>query len=100
MSGRFSAWGAAQQAAKNNGMLVNSDMTQDRTEHIIDILDDAVYGSEEFEQFIEGYYWRDAYAEMLGVVRDQGLAAGPNIDLPEVIPPYWVQEDFYNAITL
>ena len=83
--------GAAQQAAKNNGMLDPGEV-YDSSEYsefslstyINNVEDDEIYGSEDYEQEIQGYEWRLPYVEMLQAINNQGLAAGPNVDLPNI----------------
>lgn len=86
--------GAAQQAAKNNGIVDPAEIysgsdyeTFSLAGYIQQVRDDEIYGTEDYEQIIEGYAWRDPdhpYANMLEVINNQGIAAGPNIDMPNI----------------
>lgn len=86
--------GAAQQAAKNNGMVDPAEIysgsdyeTFSLTSYIESVRDDDIYGTEDYEQIIEGYAWRNPdnpYASMLEVINNQGIAAGPNVDMPDI----------------
>lgn len=83
--GPLLAVGAAQQAAKNNGMVDPAEVFESPSysefslqSYIENVEDDAVYGSEDYNQVIEGYEWRQAYIDMLTVINNQGLAAGPS----------------------
>lgn len=95
--------GAAQQAAKNNGMVDPGSVLNDATysefslgSYIMNVQDDAVYGSDDYEQIIEGYEWRQPYVEMLMAINNQGVAAGPSAVSPNVNSLYSL--DLINAI--
>ena len=97
--------GAAQEAAKNNGMVEPDKVQEDEAyptyslaSYIAKVRDDNIYGnSSHFPQTIQGYSWRESYADMLQTISDQGLAAAPNVDLPN-LPSCFGDPDFYNAI--
>ena len=70
--------GAAQQAAKNNGMMDYSTLSRDMSDYLNTVRDDAVYGNEDiFPSEIEGYRWREPYIEMLQVLNAQPMVAAP-----------------------
>lgn len=97
--------GAAQQAAKHNGVVPPNEIHEDEAyptysldSYINDVRDDDVYGdSTNFPQTIQGYEWREPYANMLQVISDQGLAAAPNVNLPR-LPACFGDPGFYTAI--
>ncbi len=97
--------GAAQEAAKNNGMVSPSEVREDEdystfslASYIAKVRDDSIYGNpSHFPQIIEGYSWREPYADMLQTISDQGVAAAPNVDLPN-LPQCFGSPDFYSAI--
>jgi hypothetical protein len=63
--------GAAQQAAKNNGLNRNSEYGKIVLRHIQRILDDSIYGDPStVPQVIENYAWREPYAQMLEDIVD------------------------------
>ena len=70
--------GAAQQAAKNNGMIAYYTLSRDMNDYLNNVRDDTIYGNEEvFKPVIEGYRWREPYIEMLQVLESQGMVAAP-----------------------
>ncbi len=95
--------GAAQQAAKNNGMMDPSEVYDSAefgefslTSYIQTVMDDEIYGTEDYEQFIQGYEWRTPYIDMLNVINNQGIAAGPSMVTPNVVSLFSL--DLINAI--
>ena len=85
--GPLIGFGAAQQAAKNNGISANRESGKLIYDFFYrNILDDAIYGNEEtVPQIINGYSWRQPYASMIGTLLDasengntvNGIAAFP-----------------------
>ncbi len=70
--------GAAQQAAKNNGMMDYYTLTRDMEDYLETVKDDAIYGNIDiFAQEIEGYRWREPYIEMLEILNAQPMVAAP-----------------------
>ena len=112
--GPMIGFGAAQQAAKNNGM--NSDPHYNSTvfRHIENLLDDNFYGKDppaSIPPIIPipdadgrgGYDWRTPYMDMVESVYDngKGVAAAPNVDfasLPNVTPAWLMDLGLYDAI--
>lgn len=95
--------GAAQQAAKNNGMVDPGEVLNNPeynefslSSYINQLRDDDIYGSDDYEQIIEGYEWRPPYIEMLEAINNQGVAAGPSGVSPNVNTLYSL--DLINAI--
>ena len=83
--------GAAQQAAKNNGMIdpakIYTSAEYDEfslTNYIQNVEDDDIYGTEDYKPVIEGYEWRQPYIDMLTVINNQGIVAGPSIVTPNI----------------
>ncbi len=68
--GPLIGYGAAQQAAKNNGLTSNPDAGEFNRIFLQDILDETIYGHESVPQEIHGYYWRLPYAAMLESILD------------------------------
>ena len=85
--GPLIGFGAAQQAAKNNGIAADcASGTVLRDILYEKILDDSIYGNEQaVPQVINGYAWRRPYASMIGTLLDisgdgktvNGIAAFP-----------------------
>ena len=70
--------GAAQQAAKNNGMIEYETLTRDMNDYLNKVEDDAVYGNPDiFPSEIEGYSWREPYINMLNSLNTQKMVAAP-----------------------
>ena len=70
--GPLIGFGAAQQAAKNNGIAANQASGKLLYELFYNnILDDSIYGNElVVPQIINGYSWRKPYASMIGTLLD------------------------------
>ncbi|MCK5843726.1 MAG: hypothetical protein KAG97_03395, partial [Victivallales bacterium] len=91
--------GAAQLAAKNNGMSEYEQVSKDMLNYLGLVSDDAVYGDYEyFRQNIEGYEWRAPYIEMLQALLAQKMAAAPAMHLPRVHPSFYMDSALYDAI--
>ena len=85
--GPLIGFGAAQQAAKNNGLAANRESGKLLYDIFYkNILDDSIYGNEQIvPQVINGYSWRQPYASMIDTLLDtsengknvQGVAAFP-----------------------
>ena len=74
--------GAAQQAAKNNGMIEYASLANDMNDYLNDVRDDDIYGNDAvFRQNIEGYHWRDGYIEMLELITRSQMAAAPHVNV-------------------
>jgi hypothetical protein len=116
-AGPMLALGAAQQAAKNNGMVdPNTVCTRDDynvfslSSYIENVKDDDIYGSDDYPDTIQGYEWREPYIKMLNMINNQGIAAGPNMLSPHidsnytldlinaVLYEFWCQTDLKNII--
>lgn len=76
-------FGAAQQAAKNNGISENPDACENLRSMYRDIMNNSLYGNELLvPQTINGYAWRTPYAEMIRSIlqpeggEDTGIAVG------------------------
>ncbi len=75
----LAGFGAAQQAAKNNGITANMDAGETIMNHYYDVLNGRLYGDPEIvPQQINGYSWRLPYAYMLRTIVC-GLAGGEGI---------------------
>ena len=91
--------GAAQQAAKNNGMKEYATLTRDFGDYISTVKDDAIYGNPDiFRPSIEGYRWRDPYIEMLGALFSGKMAAAPNVNTAEYSNGVYSDPSLYSAI--
>ena len=116
-AGPMLALGAAQQAAKNNGMLDPNQVCHrddydvfSLNSYIENVEDDNIYGSDDYPATIQGYEWREPYIEMLKTINNQGIAAGPNMISPHldssitldlinaVLHEFWCQEDLKEII--
>ena len=101
--GPMIGFGAAQQAAKNNGMNPVDHFTNVVNEHIDNLLNDDFYGAAAVNQIIEKYSWRTPYTQMVESVNigQGGIAAAPNVDfasLPEVNPPWLLDVGLWRAV--
>jgi len=108
--GPLIALGAAQQAAKNNGINIADPYTQTGNKTVYsDMLNylmkldssSPYYNYNDIEEYIGGYKWREPYVAMLQLIKDQGLAVRPNGRFPgiESIDPPWLDdESLYKAI--
>jgi hypothetical protein len=116
-AGPLLALGAAEQAAKNNGMVDPAEVYSGAdynvfslSSYISNVEDDEIYGSDEYPQTIQGYEWRTPYIEMLRAINNEGIAAGPNMIMPHmnssysldminaVLSNYWCQDDLRELI--
>ena len=95
--------GAGQQAAKNNGMVDPSEIYDTAvfrefslTSYINTVMDDDVYGTDDYQQVIQGYEWRTPYVDMLNIINTQGIAAGPSMVTPDVDSMFTL--DLINAV--
>ncbi len=101
--GPMIGFGAAQQAAKNNGMNPVDHFTNVVNEHIDNLLNDDFYGVAAVNQIIEKYSWRTPYTQMVESVNigQGGIAAAPNVDfasLPDVNPSWLLDVRFWRAV--
>lgn len=71
-------FGAAQQAAKNNGLAENPDACDSLRDFYRDIMDNSLYGNAKLvPPVINGYIWRGPYAEMVrSIFQQEGENAG------------------------
>ena len=107
--GPLIGFGAAQQAAKNNGIDIYAPegssgykSVHDDFKNYLRKLDSnspnyAYNGLE----VVNNYYWQDSYVSMLEAILEQGLAARPNGRFPglESIDPPWLDDNsLYSAI--
>jgi hypothetical protein len=97
--------GAAQQAAKNNGMNNVPHFTNVVNEHIGNLLNDDYYGAEVgINQVIENYSWRTPYIQMVEAANagQGGIAAAPNVDfasIPDVNPSWLLDVGLWRAVS-
>lgn len=81
--GPLIGFGAAQQAAKNNGLTYNLDCNAYLRDLHELILDDDVYGNPQLApQVYYGYAWRYPYGRMINALlglNDKGIAVGTNV---------------------
>lgn len=109
-------FGAAQQAAKNNGLDPNSSACESVREMYNDIMDGDYYGDPMIAQpIINGYAWRMPYAQMIYTILNSGskgdfggIAVGTNTmrigtpilvaDPPNRLTSYLTSRRFYEAI--
>jgi putative Flp pilus-assembly TadE/G-like protein len=105
--GPLIAFGAAQQAAKNNGINIQSGSKTVYTD-MYAYLEKLERASNHPRYAIEDpyyYKWRDPYINMLTSIKDQGLAVRPSGDFAgiEDVDPPWLytpnDDSLYNAIT-
>jgi hypothetical protein len=92
--------GAAQQAAKNNGMTQNQQLTAETFQYIEKIAIDPRY-TEEVPEYINGYHWRMPYISMLTAIMEHGMAIRPNGRFPgiEGVDPRWLTNaSLYSAV--
>ena len=82
--GPLVGFGAAQQAAKNNGLSYNYDCVKFMDEMLRFVTNEDFYTQDEFlRQDYYGYQWRLPYISMLNAIREngRGIAVGTNVDL-------------------
>ncbi|MDD5698442.1 MAG: pilus assembly protein TadG-related protein [Victivallaceae bacterium] len=108
--GPLIAFGAAQQAAKNNGINIYvSDSSSDLKtvyrdlNNYLDKLDPSsqYYNYGDVAEAPNYYKWREPYVAMLKLILSQGLAVRPNGRFPglESVDPPWLDDDtLYSAI--
>ncbi len=114
--GPLIGFGAAQQAAKNNGIQANTGVGNIFKKNFVDLIgEDNLYGNENLApQIINNYAWRAPYQNMLNAIVDAndgnawGIAAMPRFEYlgaPQVsfkddnpLYPYLVQRSFYTAV--
>ena len=108
--GPLIAFGAAQQAAKNNGINIYVSDAQsgyksvytDMVNYLIKLdPSSAFYNYGDIEDSPDGYRWRAPYVSMLQHITDQGLVVRPNGRFPglESIDPPWLDDEtLYSAI--
>ena len=108
--GPLIAFGAAQQAAKNNGVNIYDPKTpsgykiiySDLYAYLKKLNPTSNYPRyEDAPVFCHGYKWRTPYMNMLTLILKQGLAVRPNArldGLTNVNPRRQIMEEFYNAI--
>ena len=116
--GPMIGFGAAQQAAKNNGMNPVSHFTNVVNEHIANLMNDDFYGesvgiNQRIPDYLEnhdidldndkGYPWRTPYTQMVEAVNIEqgGIAAAPNVDfasLPNVDPSWLLEVGLWRAV--
>jgi len=110
--GPLIALGAAQQAAKNNGVNIYLDNTQSGYKTVysdlsayLEKLDPANNFPRYDVQYCNYYEWREPYRSMLTLILNQGLAVRPNgrFEGLDNVDPQWLCNDpnddgLYNAI--
>lgn len=115
--GPMIGFGAAQQAAKNNGMNSVSHFNKVVFDHLFNLYpapDGRDYYSDDngINQFIQGYSWKSGYIQMIQSVLNAepvlnalggqgGIAAAPNVDfasIPKVNPEWLLKVGLYRAI--
>lgn len=82
--GPLVGFGAAQQAAKNNGLSYNDDCIKFINQMMQYIANEDFYTQEDFlKQEYFHYQWRLPYLNMLGAIREgnKGIAVGTNVNL-------------------
>jgi hypothetical protein len=106
------AFGAAQQAAKNNGINIYDPQTQSGYKSVYENMNDYMEkldpasGFPRYDsQFCNHYAWREPYRSMLTLIQEQGLAVRPNgrFEGLDNVEPQWLCSDpnddsLYNAI--
>ncbi|MCP3967737.1 MAG: hypothetical protein GY750_00245 [Lentisphaerae bacterium] len=111
-AGPLIGFGAAQQAAKNNGVnIFDSDSeagTQswktvhtDMDDYLSKLQEDPRYQPPAAPQFVNHYNWHEPYVQMLQLIRNQGLAVRPNGRFPgleSVEPGFLTDRYLYDAI--
>lgn len=108
--GPLIAFGAAQQAAKNNGINIYESDSQSAYKTVYNDMQNYLakldpaseyYNYGDIAEYLNYYRWREPYVAMLEAITDQGLAVRPNGRFPglESIDPPWLYDDsLYNAI--
>lgn len=104
--GPMIGFGAAQQAAKNNGMYPVdhfSTVVQDHLDNLDPNNRDYYSADNGIRQGIENYSWKQGYIQMIEAVKDGqgGIAAAPNVDfasIPRVDPDWLLHVGLYRAI--
>jgi len=108
--GPLIAFGAAQQAAKNNGINIYLSDSQSGYKTVYNDMNNYLtkldpssqyYNYSDIEEYLNYYKWRDPYVAMLQLINSQGLAVRPNGRFPgieSVDPPWLDDESLYSAI--
>jgi hypothetical protein len=108
--GPLIAFGAAQQAAKNNGINIYESTEQGDYKTVYSDLinyltkldpSSEYYNYGDIPQYLNYYQWRGPYVSMLQLITSQGLAVRPSGRFPgiESIDPPWLDdESLYRAI--
>ncbi|MCK4981473.1 MAG: hypothetical protein KAS17_01050, partial [Victivallaceae bacterium] len=108
--GPLIAFGAAQQAAKNNGINIYVSDAQSGYKTVSDDLNNYLtkldpssenYNYGDVDPAPDGYRWQVPYVAMLKLITSQGLAVRPNGRFPgiESVDPPWLDTgDLYSAI--
>lgn len=108
--GPLIAFGAAQQAAKNNGINIYVSDSQSGYKTVYSDLNNYLtkldpssqyYNYGDIEEYLNYYKWRDPYVAMLQLITSQGLAVRPNGRFPgieSVDPPWLDDESLYSAV--
>ena len=108
--GPLIAFGAAQQAAKNNGINISDPYTTSGMKTPYDDLNNYLtklnpssqyYNYDDIEDYLNYYKWREPYVNMLENIKDRGLAVRPNGRFPgiESVDPPWLDDGtLYTAV--
>ena len=108
--GPLIAFGAAQQAAKNNGINIYESDAQSSYKTVKADFDNYLaqldpssqyYNYGDIAEYVHYYKWRDPYVAMLRLIASQGLAVRPNGYFPglESVDPPWLDDStLYRAI--
>ncbi|MBN2640392.1 MAG: Tad domain-containing protein [Victivallales bacterium] len=99
--------GAAQQAAKNNGLNFNGGYCQAVYRHLQRLRTGGAYSADMVSQEIEGYEWKEPYANMLEEVLHiqdgaiYGIAVDPHpnyLNYPRIDPDFLTARALYQAV--
>ena len=108
--GPLIALGAAQQAAKNNGINIYVSDPESGPKSVYSDFDNYLrqlnpesldYNYGDIDEYLHGYKWQIPYVDMLSHIVDQGLAVRPNGRFPgleSIDPPWLSSESLYRAI--
>ncbi|QSH40912.1 pilus assembly protein TadG-related protein [Lentisphaerota bacterium ZTH] len=111
-AGPLIGFGAAQQAAKNNGVNIFDNepgqqgqvwktVRSDMNDYLTKLREDPRYAPPAAPQYVNHYDWHAPYINMLEFIRNQGLAIRPNGRFPglESVEPRFLTDPYvYNAI--
>lgn len=103
-AGPLIAFGAAQQAAKNNGVNIYDNaesngfkgVDSDMQNYLDKLSIDLRYQPPAAPEYVNHYRWRDPYINMLNYIKSQGMAVRANGRFPglESVTPRWLTSEY------